>query len=67
MLIVSTCTVQIAHNVTQPLDRLATKYLTCATIPDPLHQVSYSCHDPRRYSPCRNWHLHTMKQANTIL
>jgi hypothetical protein len=27
----------------------------------PLHQVSYSCHDPHRY------HLHTTRQANAIL
>jgi hypothetical protein len=34
--------VQTAHGATRPLDRLATEYLTCATISDPLHQVSYS-------------------------
>jgi hypothetical protein len=36
------------------------------TIPDPLQQVSYSCHDHRRYPPCRTCHLHTMRQANMI-
>jgi hypothetical protein len=51
----------------QPLDRLATEYPTCATIPDPLHQVSYSCHGPRRGTPCRTCHLHTMRQVNAIL
>jgi hypothetical protein len=39
----------------------------CVTIPDPLHRVSYSCHDPRRCPPCRTCHLHTMRQANVIL
>jgi hypothetical protein len=29
-------------------DRPATEYPTCATILGPLHQVSYSCHDPHR-------------------
>jgi hypothetical protein len=42
------CTVQTAHGATRPLDRLTTEYLTCTTISGPLHQVSYSCHDPRR-------------------
>jgi hypothetical protein len=32
-----------------------------------LHQVSYSCHDHLRCTPCRTCHLHTMRQANTIL
>jgi hypothetical protein len=59
--------VQTAHGTTQPPDRPATEYSTCATIPDPLHQVSYSCHDPRRCTPCRICHLHTTRQANTIL
>jgi hypothetical protein len=36
------------------------------TISSPLHQVSYSCLDPRCYPPCRACHLHTMRQANTI-
>jgi hypothetical protein len=56
--------VQTAHGATRPLDRPATEYLTCATIPDPLHQVY---HDPRRCTPCRTYHLHTMRQANVIL
>jgi hypothetical protein len=29
--------VQTAHDATRPLDRPATKYLTCATISGPLH------------------------------
>jgi hypothetical protein len=64
---VSTCTVQTAHGVTRPLDRPATEYPTCVTIPDPLHQVSYSFHDPRHCTSCRTCHLHTMRQANAIL
>jgi heterodisulfide reductase subunit B len=32
-----------------------------------LHQGSYFWHDPRRYTPCRTCHLHTTRQANTIL
>jgi hypothetical protein len=39
----------------------------CLTIPDPLHLISYSCHDPRCYPPCRTYHQHTRRQANTIL
>jgi hypothetical protein len=26
-------------------------------------QIFYSCHDPRCYTPCRTWHLHTTRQA----
>jgi hypothetical protein len=37
--------VQTAHGSTRPLDRPTTEYPTCTTIPSPLHQVSYSCHD----------------------
>jgi hypothetical protein len=59
--------VQTAHGTTQPLDRLATEYSTCATIPGPLHQVSYSCNDLHRCTSCRTCHLHTTKQANVIL
>jgi hypothetical protein len=66
-LLISTCTMQTAHSATRPLDRLVTEYLTCATILGPLHQVSYSCHDSRRCTPCRTYHLHTMRQANVIL
>jgi hypothetical protein len=55
-LLVSSCTVQTAHSVTWPLDRPA-----CATIPGSLHQVFYSCHDPRRCMPCRTYHLHTKR------
>jgi hypothetical protein len=43
--------VQTAHGATRPLDRPAIEYPTCVTIPDPLHQVSYSCHGPRRCTP----------------
>jgi hypothetical protein len=64
---VSMCMVQTTHGATQPLDRPATEYPTCATIPGPLHQVSYSCHDPHRCTPCRTCHLHTTRQANMIL
>jgi hypothetical protein len=39
----------------------------CLTIPGPLHQVSYSYHDPRHCPPCCTCHLHTMRQANIIL
>jgi hypothetical protein len=59
-LLIITCTVQTAHNITRPLDRPATDYPTCATISDPVHQVSYYCHDPRHCTPC---HLHTTRQA----
>jgi hypothetical protein len=61
------CIVQIAHGVTQPPDRLAIEYSTCVIIPDPLHQVLYSCHDPHRCPPCCTCHLHTTSQANVIL
>jgi hypothetical protein len=59
--------VQTAHGITRPLDRPTTEYPTCATIPAPLHQVSYSCHGPRRCMACRTYHLHTTRQANVIL
>jgi hypothetical protein len=39
----------------------------CLTIPDSLHQVSYSCLDPRHCPPCHTCHLHSMRQANVIL
>jgi hypothetical protein len=32
-----------------------------------LHQGFYSYHDPRRWPSCRTCHLHTTRQANTIL
>jgi hypothetical protein len=66
-LLVFTCTVQTAHGVTQPLDRPATEYPISATIFSPLHQVSYSCHDPHRCTSCRTCHLHSTRQANAIL
>jgi hypothetical protein len=44
-----------------------TEYPTCATIPGPLHQISYSCHDPCRCPSWRTCHLHTTRQANMIL
>jgi hypothetical protein len=66
-LLVSTCTVETAHDATRPLNCPATEYLTCAIIPGPLHQVSYSCHGPRRCTPCRTCHLHITRQVNLIL
>jgi hypothetical protein len=66
-LLVSMCTVQTTPDVTQPPDRPTIEYLTCATIPGPLHQVSYSCHDPCCCPSCCTYHLHTTRQANTIL
>jgi hypothetical protein len=39
----------------------------CLTILGPLHQVSYSCHDPHRYLPYHTCHLYTTRQANVIL
>jgi hypothetical protein len=65
-LLIFMCTVQTAHSATQPLDRPVVEYPTCVTIPGPLHQVSYSCHDPHRCTPCRTCHLHTTSQANAI-
>jgi hypothetical protein len=35
--------------------------------PGPLHQVSYFCHGPHRCTSCRTYHIHTTRQANTIL
>jgi hypothetical protein len=67
MLLISSYMVQTAHSVTRPPDRPATEYPTCAIIPDPQHQVSYSCHDPHRCPPCCTCHLHTTRQANMIL
>jgi hypothetical protein len=66
-LLIFMCMVQTAYDVTRPHDRLVIEYPTCATIPDPLHQVSYSFHDPRHCPPWRTYHLHTMRQANVIL
>jgi hypothetical protein len=59
--------VQIAHGVTRSPDHPTIEYLTCVTIPGPLHQVSYSFHDPSHCLSCRTCHLHTTRQANTIL
>jgi hypothetical protein len=39
----------------------------CLTISGPLHQVSYSFHDPHRCPPYHTYHLHTTRQANVIL
>jgi hypothetical protein len=36
-------------------------------IPDPPHQVSYSCLDPHHCTPCRIRHLHITSQANVFL
>jgi hypothetical protein len=44
---------QTAHGATRLLDRPATEYPTCATIPDRLHQVSYSCHGPHLHKQTR--------------
>jgi hypothetical protein len=52
---------------TRPLDRPATEYPTCATIPGPLHQVSYSYHGHHCCTSCRACHLHTTRQANVII
>jgi hypothetical protein len=59
--------VQIAHGATRPLDRPTTEYPTCVIILGPLHQVSYSCHGSHRCTLCHTCHLHTTRQANTIL
>jgi hypothetical protein len=66
VLLISTCTVQTAHGATRPLDHLTIEYTTCVTIPGPLHQVSYSCQNPCRCTPCRTCHQNTTRQANTI-
>jgi hypothetical protein len=39
----------------------------CLIILDPLQHVSYSYHDPCCCTSCRTYHLHTTRQANTIL
>jgi hypothetical protein len=39
----------------------------CLIIPNPTHQVFYSCLDPRHCPPCRIHHLQIMRQANTFL
>jgi hypothetical protein len=44
-LLIFTCTVQTAHSGTRLLNHSATEYPTYVTILDPLHHVSYSCHD----------------------
>jgi hypothetical protein len=62
-LLVSTCMVQTTHSVIRLLDHPTIEYPTCATIPDPLHQVSYSYHDPCRCTPCRACHMHTTREA----
>jgi hypothetical protein len=59
--------VQTAHGITRPLDRPTIEYPTYMTIPGPLHQFSYSSHDPRHCTPCYTYHLHTLRQANMIL
>jgi hypothetical protein len=66
-LLITTCMVQTTHSITRALDRLATDYPTCATNTSPLHQVSYSYHDPHQCLPCRTYHLHTTRQTNAIL
>jgi hypothetical protein len=39
----------------------------CLIIPDPPHQVCYSCLNPCHCPPCCIRHLHIMRQANTFL
>jgi hypothetical protein len=39
----------------------------CLIISDPLHQVSYSCLNPRHYLPCCTRHLHITRQATMFL
>jgi hypothetical protein len=39
----------------------------CLIIPDPPHQVSYSCLHHHRCTPCCIRHLHITRQANTFL
>jgi hypothetical protein len=61
MLLVFLCMLQTTHNITWPPNCLTTKYPTCVTIPSPLHQVSYSCHDPHCCLSCCTYHLYTMR------
>jgi hypothetical protein len=63
---VKTVRVVLRPNHSQTVDRLATKYPTYAIIPGPLHQVSYSCHGPRRCTACHTCHLYTTGQENVI-
>jgi hypothetical protein len=39
----------------------------CLIIFDSLHHVFYSCLNHHRCPPCRTYHIHTTRQANTIL
>jgi hypothetical protein len=55
------------HSADRTRRHPTTEYPTCATILGPLHQVSYSYHDPRCCTSCRTYHLHTTRQANMIL
>jgi hypothetical protein len=64
-LLFSLCIVQTAHSVTASSGHRVPDL--CLIIPDPLHQVSYSYHDPYRCPPCHIYHLHTTRQANMIL
>jgi hypothetical protein len=59
--------VQTAHSITEHLDRPATEYPNYVIILGPLHQVFYSCHDLCHCLPSHTYHLHTTRQANTIL
>jgi hypothetical protein len=58
------CTVQTAHSATRPIGHPATEFPSCATIPDPLYQISYSYHDHHRWTACCTYHLHTTRLAN---
>jgi hypothetical protein len=55
------------HGADRTRHHPTTEYPTCVTIPGRLHQVSYSCQDPRRCTPYHTCHLHTTRQANAIL
>jgi hypothetical protein len=64
---VSLCTIQIAHSDLTSWSSGHWVPDLCLIITAPLHQASYSCHDPRRCPPCRTCQLHTTRQANVIL
>jgi hypothetical protein len=56
-----------SSSTTESLNRSVIEYLTYVIISGPLHQVSYFCHDPHRCTSYHTCHLHTTRQANTIL
>jgi hypothetical protein len=57
------------HTQHHPISQSSSHWVPdlCLTIPNPLHQVCYSCHDPYHCPPCCTCHLHTTRQANAIL